>query len=135
MVAGEFWEKKKEYQAEIERLGIQDCVRIDDRYIPNEEVSLYFSAADLMVAPYLWGTSSGVVKMALGFGLPVIITESMVDDLLVDRPDVYVVKAGEVVQLKEAIADMLLKNQATRQPTGDDGWSQVVEMIVEMARP
>jgi glycosyltransferase involved in cell wall biosynthesis len=133
LVAGEFWEEKKEYQDEIERLGIQDYVHLTDRYIPNEEVPLYFSAADLLVAPYLEVSNSAAVKMALGFGLPAVITEPMVDDMLVGRPDVCAVPAEDAIQLKEGITAMLLKSQTAKLPPGDNGWGRVVEMIVEMA--
>lgn len=76
IVAGEFWEDRKIYEAQISKLGLTEQVILDDRYIPNEELGLLFSAADLFVAPYIGGTQSGAVKMAVGFGLPVITTRS-----------------------------------------------------------
>jgi len=74
VVAGEFWDDRRPYLEMIERLGIGDSVVIEDRYIPNEEVALYFSAADVLVAPYRRATGSGAVQMARGFGMPVIMT-------------------------------------------------------------
>ena len=52
VIAGEFWDERRAYEALIDELGISECVVIDDRYIPNEEVNLYFSAADAVVMPY-----------------------------------------------------------------------------------
>jgi glycosyltransferase involved in cell wall biosynthesis len=74
LVAGEFWEDKRPYQEMIEQLAIDDSVIIDDRYIPNEEVPVYFSAADVLVAPYRRVTGSAAVQMARGFGVPVVTT-------------------------------------------------------------
>lgn len=74
LVAGEFWDDKRPYLEMIERLGIGDSVIIEDRYIPNEEVGLYFSAADVLVAPYRQVTGSGIAQMARGFGVAVIRT-------------------------------------------------------------
>ncbi|HEC35773.1 MAG TPA: glycosyltransferase [Anaerolineae bacterium] len=74
VVAGEFWESKCPYLEMIEQLGIGDSVVIEDRYIPNEEVALYFSATDVLVAPYRRVTGSGVVRMGQGFGVLVITT-------------------------------------------------------------
>jgi len=74
VIAGEFWEPRELYDHRIEELGIADCVRIDDRYIPNEEVPNYFRAADLVVAPHRQATGSGVVQMAIGFGVPLVTT-------------------------------------------------------------
>ena len=52
LISGEFWEDKQACLSLIDRLGVGDLVLIVDRYIPNEEVPLYFCAADLLVAPY-----------------------------------------------------------------------------------
>ncbi|MEM7131203.1 MAG: glycosyltransferase [Chloroflexota bacterium] len=71
-IVGEFWENKDEYLQQIERLGLGDCVSIVDRYVPNEEVVTYFSAADVLAAPYRYVTGSAVAQMAVSFGLPVV---------------------------------------------------------------
>jgi len=55
-------------------LGIAGRVRMINRYVPNEEMDLYFSAADVVVLPYLQATQSGVVQIAFGFEVPVITT-------------------------------------------------------------
>jgi glycosyltransferase involved in cell wall biosynthesis len=74
LVAGEFWTDPSPYLEMIQRLGIEDEVRLDNRYIPNEEAILLFSAADLLVAPYRAVTGSAVVQLARGFGLPAVTT-------------------------------------------------------------
>jgi glycosyltransferase involved in cell wall biosynthesis len=74
VVAGEIWEDKRDYVEMIDQLGIGDSVIMEDRYIPNEEVPVYFAAADVLVAPYRQATGSGAVQMALGCGRPVITT-------------------------------------------------------------
>ena len=75
LVAGEFWEGKRSYLELIERLRIDGSVVIKDRYLPNEEVALCFSAADLLVAPYRQVTGSAAVQMARGMGVPVVTTD------------------------------------------------------------
>ena len=74
LVAGEFYEDKAPYMAQIENLGIGASVRVIDKYIANEEVADYFSAADLLVLPYLSATQSGITQIAFVFDLPVIAT-------------------------------------------------------------
>lgn len=74
VIAGEFWEERDLYIQRISRLGIESVVRIDDRYVPNEEVQAYFRAADVVVAPHRRATGSGVVQMAIGFGVPLVTT-------------------------------------------------------------
>jgi glycosyltransferase involved in cell wall biosynthesis len=36
LVAGEIWDDKKVYEEQIVRLDLAECVRLDDRYIPDE---------------------------------------------------------------------------------------------------
>lgn len=76
LIAGEFWDDKQHYLEIIDRLGIRDSVVIEDRYIPNEEIGLYFSAADALIVPYRQLTGSGVVQMARGFGTPIILAST-----------------------------------------------------------
>ena len=76
LVAGEFWEDKQPYLETVKRLGIDDSVIIEDRYIPNEEVPLYFSAADMLLAPYRCKTDSGVAQLARGFEMPYVTTST-----------------------------------------------------------
>jgi glycosyltransferase involved in cell wall biosynthesis len=75
IVAGEFYEGRRAADEAIERLGIRDRVTLLDRYIPDDDVPLYFSAADVVVQPYRSATQSGVVQTAFQFGRPVIVTD------------------------------------------------------------
>lgn len=52
----------------------EDCI-VHDHNIPFLEVQDYFSLADAVVLPYQEGTTSGVLKLALAFGKPVIATD------------------------------------------------------------
>jgi len=49
-------------------------LRLDVGRVPHRDVQKYFRAADVVVLPYLEGTTSGVLKLALAFGVPVLAT-------------------------------------------------------------
>jgi glycosyltransferase involved in cell wall biosynthesis len=74
LVVGEFWEPEADYQALAADLGIADRVQMINRYVPNEDMGLFFSSADVVVLPYLEATQSGIAQIAFGFDLPVITT-------------------------------------------------------------
>ncbi len=75
LVVGEFWKKNKpEYEASAARHGVLDSVVFVDRYVPNEEVGMYFAVSDILAAPYVSATQSGVVQMAYAFDTPVVVT-------------------------------------------------------------
>lgn len=74
VVAGEWYQDRKEAEGLLEEKGLAARVRLDDQYIEDERVALYFSAADAVVQPYRTATQSGVVQTAFHFGRPVIVT-------------------------------------------------------------
>ena len=74
LIAGEFYASREKYIALIERLGLQDRVVLHDRFIADDDVKYYFSAADCLVLPYRTATQSGVTQIAYNFSLPMIVT-------------------------------------------------------------
>jgi glycosyltransferase involved in cell wall biosynthesis len=74
LVVGEFYEGKDRCLTLISDLGLASHVRVIDRFVPDDEVSLYFSAADLVVLPYESATQSGIVPIAYAFERPVLAT-------------------------------------------------------------
>ena len=56
VIAGEFYDDPAPYLALIHRLGIADHVIVRDSYVPSFKVAAYFSAADVVVQPYLSAT-------------------------------------------------------------------------------
>lgn len=70
---------RQELRADIERQiahlarSRRVLVRLDD--IPNEDIEIYFQSCDLLVMPYRAVTQSGVLFLALAFGVPVVATD------------------------------------------------------------
>lgn len=74
VIAGESYGSFDKYQAQIEASGCADRIHVFNRYIDDEEVPRFFSAADLCVLPYKSATQSGITAIALHFDLPVVAT-------------------------------------------------------------
>ncbi len=75
IVAGEFYTAREPYVRLIETLGLTDEVILHDRFIPDQEVCNYFSAADFVVLPYRTATQSGVTQIAYQFSTPMVVTD------------------------------------------------------------
>ncbi len=75
IVAGEFYTAKEPYLKQIADNGLQEEVLLHDRFIPDEEVKHYFSAADFVVQPYKTATQSGVTQIAYQFCVPMVVTK------------------------------------------------------------
>jgi glycosyltransferase involved in cell wall biosynthesis len=74
IIAGEFYEDSKPYLEQIKHLGIEKNILLHTDFIPNSEVSTYFSAADAVIQPYLSATQSGVTQIAYYYNKPMIVT-------------------------------------------------------------
>jgi glycosyltransferase involved in cell wall biosynthesis len=75
IVAGEFYDDVEKYRARIAALDLGDDVILHDRFIPDSDIPLYFSLADLLVLPYRSATQSGVTQIAFHFDVPMIVTD------------------------------------------------------------
>ncbi|MCX7908681.1 MAG: glycosyltransferase [Ignavibacteria bacterium] len=96
VVAGESYISMDNYLEMIEKNNLQSKVKMFVRYISDNEVPLFFSAADVCVLPYKSATQSGIVGIAYHFELPVVATrvgglhemiEPFGTGIMVDKPD------------------------------------------------
>jgi glycosyltransferase involved in cell wall biosynthesis len=74
VIAGQFFEDPGVYMRLVEQLGIGGNVDLYQGYVSSERSALFFAAADVVVLPYRSATQSGVVQLAYGYDLPVIVT-------------------------------------------------------------
>lgn len=74
LVAGEFYENAAPYHELIRKHGLEDAVILHTRFIEDENVKYYFSAADAVVLPYRAATQSGIAPLAYHFECPMLAT-------------------------------------------------------------
>lgn len=104
LIVGEFYASPDKYYEQINNLGIKESVKVVQRFVPNEEVGLYYSVADLVILPYLSATQSGVLNIAYGFGKPVIVTDvgGLAEDVI-DGKTGYIVKPQDEKEIIMAV--------------------------------
>ena len=134
IVAGEFWEEIKTYEDQISDLNLNDQVTLINKYIPDEEVGIYFTAADVFVAPYIDGTQSASVKTALGFNLPNVVTECVRDEILSKRHSTRIVPSGDSKAMAAGISDLLTENKTNTRSYSqeDETWTNQVLAIEKL---
>lgn len=125
----------RSYVEQLESARQHANVIVHDRRIPFEEVENYFASCDVVALPYLEGTTSGVLKLALAFSKPVIITR--VGDLPAEMPE----GAGVIIENDEGIVDSLcsaiqeIKSHhpqyvtAMKSAAGNAQWSDIAEKV------
>jgi D-inositol-3-phosphate glycosyltransferase len=74
LIVGEFYDNQHTYLEQIKKYNIEHKVKVINKFVPNEEVSKYYSISDVVVLPYKSATQSGILNIAYGFNKPVIAT-------------------------------------------------------------
>lgn len=136
LAVGEFYDDQSIYSSRIQELHLDDRIRLIDQYVPNEEVGLYFSAADAVVLPYRSATQSGIAQIAFRFGRPVIATAvgglpESIDDgrtgLLVPPHDPQALAKAIDRYFDESLESQFAN--AIQENKGRFSWDRVIEAI------
>jgi glycosyltransferase involved in cell wall biosynthesis len=142
VIAGEFFAGLAEYQKELERNGIARRTYLFPRYIPYEEVALFFSAADIVVQPYArFSGQSGVTQTAYLHSLPVVATDvGGLPELILHGKTGLITKPGNPEELTMALG-ALLEDGDKRQEYGANGkrfleeqlsWKKVSQRLLDL---
>jgi len=99
-----------------------DNVLIYDEIIPIEQVQYFFTLCDVVALPYLEGTTSGVVKLAMAFNKPIVATsvgdfaETIVDwsGELIEAEDIVNSLSNAILKIKSQYSSYLLNLNANR---------------------
>jgi glycosyltransferase involved in cell wall biosynthesis len=104
LIVGEYYDDPAPYHNAIQRLGLRESVTEVAEYVANEDVHLYFEAANVAVLPYNEATQSGILSIAYGFAKPVIVTDvGGLAELVDDGKTGFVVPPHDIGELSEAV--------------------------------
>ncbi len=141
VIAGEFYEDKDRYRPALNRLTQKGQLTLVDHYIPNEDIPLYFNAADLIVLPYTRASQSGVIQLAYGFCKPVIATRvGGIPEALPDGQTGYLVPPADAKAIADAVQRYFgdEKKQKLRMNikhmNAAHTWERMVRVIEDMGR-
>ena len=140
LVVGEFYEDRKPYDELIASLGLGSRVRVIDRYVPDDEVGIYFTAADLVALPYRSASQSGIVQTSFAFERPVVVTAvGGLPDIVRDGETGYVVPPDDPAALAAAIEQFFRAGagermaDAIRAEAPRFSWAGCVDAILALA--
>jgi glycosyltransferase involved in cell wall biosynthesis len=140
LIVGEFYYGEGACRERIEHYGVGERVRIINRYVPNEEVEIYFCAADLMVLPYVEASQSGVLQVAQSFTLPAVATQvGGLPEQISHGNTGFLVPARDSDALAKAIVAFFHEDRGKEfrknieQARSRYSWTRVAEAIVSLA--
>ncbi len=104
LVCGEYYGDEEKYRAHMNKAGIDDITTVFSDYIPNEKVHIFFSAADVVVQPYLSATQSAIAQIAYFFSSPIIATNvGALPEVVINEKSGLIVPPNDPQQLANAI--------------------------------
>ncbi|MDP8205921.1 MAG: glycosyltransferase family 4 protein [Candidatus Electryonea clarkiae] len=140
-IAGEFYDDYDNYVELVKRFGIGNRVKLLNKYLVKEELSLRLRAADVMVLPFRHATQSGIVMAALACGVPVITTSvGALPDVIEPGVTGELVPPENVPALTDAIDSFLAKDEAELQKMRKKiavianerfSWQRLVDVLTE----
>ena len=135
VVAGEFYNNSEKYYALEKELGLKQPVIWRTEFIPDEQVRVYFSAADLIVQPYKTATQSGVTQIAYHFRKPMLVTNVGGLAEIVPNGKVGYVTAVDPQAIADALADFCAREDSECFRAGIEeerqkySWSRMLQTI------
>lgn len=98
----------KAIKEQVARLGVHESVRLDFRFIPDEELSAYYQAADVLVYPYREVTTSGALMTALAYRKAIVATTlPAFQEVLRDEKTALLVNYGDIDGLASALTRLI----------------------------
>ena len=137
VVAGEFYSDPDKYTDLAEDLELNERVIWKTDFIPNEQVRMYFCAADIVAQPYKSATQSGVTQIAYHFEVPMLVTNvGGLPEMVPHGKAGYVVKP-EPAEIAAALEQFFRDDEAgsLRQGIREEkkrfSWERLVDSITE----
>lgn len=132
LVAGEPWGRSLKIRNQLERLQNSHSCRFSLDWVSEREMPVWFSAADVVVTPYLSGSGSAVVSQARHFRKPLIATPCAVDSL--SSPACEIVEPGNIRQLHGALVKFFeesfwIQKQKEAQLFPESSWTSYAESL------
>jgi glycosyltransferase involved in cell wall biosynthesis len=129
---GETWEGWVEPFERIAACPHRDRITVVNRYVDDREVDGWFGGADVVVLPYRRSSQSGVLHVAMAYGLPVVATDvGGLGEALEGYPSAVLTAPGDIDDLVAGIEKARhLERRAGAGPT----WAQSAAAIHELCR-
>jgi beta-1,4-mannosyltransferase len=103
-------------------------IRLYLKYIPDEDVQVFFNAADVVVLPFTEITSSGSLLLAMSFGKPVIsVKKGVIPEIVSDDIGILIKDPSELPKALNEIRERNLEDMGRKafEKAGEFDWTKV----------
>ena len=135
-IAGEVYGSFDQYQKQIDQRGLADRIHLQLKYIPDEDVKLFFSMADVVALPYKSATQSGIIAIAKHFGKPVVATNvGGLSDFIKHPSEGEITKSITPKEIAKSIRNVL-ENQENNNPATENkpySWDDFAKKLIDFS--
>lgn len=122
----------------ISVLGLRENVFLELRYIPDSEVSGFFSSCDALVLPYRHATASGPLMIAYHFGIPVLSTRvGALAEMIVEGKSGYLCEPtpDSIAFVIEKFSETPIHGREVRTIASRYTWASYCDAIFASSKP
>jgi glycosyltransferase involved in cell wall biosynthesis len=144
LIAGRPWKTEiARYDALIDELNVREKCRLHIGFVPDDEVSTYYAAAEVVALPYRRIYQSGVLLMAMTFGRPVVVSDLPgMTEIVADGVTGYVFLQGSkddlakalIRALKDEIGGQGIAMRASEYIRKHHNWNQIGAQTAQLYR-
>ncbi len=140
IIAGECYGSFEKYQLQINSNQNRKRIKLQLRYISDQEVTNFFSAADVCILPYKSATQSGITAISHHFCVPIIATdvgglkETIIHEengLIVESADAEKIKFMIEKYFKEGLKSKFEEKIASENE--ENSWENFTGKIIDFA--
>jgi len=138
VIAGEDWGDETSLGDAINSSLYKRQITYKPEFVPDEMIPKYFSAADVVVLPYLRTAGSGVANIAMVYGKPIITSDlETMRECLADYEGTSFVPVGDSSAIAERIMEIYAQQGSEKSPlynSPQNTWDEIArqyEGIIE----
>ena len=126
LIVGEAWEDTESLRSAASSPAASHITLVN-RYVEDQEVPAYFSAADVLVIPYTRASQSGVAHIGMAFGLPIVASDvgGLSESLRKYRGTVFV-RPEETGELAESLV-RVISDPGVFEPPEELRWEKTAD--------
>lgn len=144
LIAGRPWKTDfARYDALIETAGVRSRCLLHIRFIPDDDVSTYYAAADVVALPYRRIYQSGVLMMAMTYGRAVVVSDLPgMTEIVSDGTNGYVFSLASTGSLAKTLIRALRNDDERGEIAArsleyvrrEHDWNQIGALTVQLFR-
>jgi glycosyltransferase involved in cell wall biosynthesis len=140
IIAGECYGSFEKYQLQIDSNQNRERIKLYLRYISDQEVTNFFSAADVCILPYKSATQSGITAISHHFCVPIIATDvGGLKETIIDEENGLIVESADAENIKFAIEKYFKEGLKSKfeeeiaKVNEENSWTSFTDKIIEFS--